>query len=224
MNNTTSNDLSYQLLLRISQILDKKQMSQTELANRLGKAPSAVSRWFKGEHNFNLATIQAISEALDEPLIYVVNDTLPVETYDAATSSPTNTKLIAPRRKYTRKCPVSIHRFAECNAPNFSTEHRQALASSERVQEMREVNRLRALDQADPNRWALWQHLYKRFVSNVSKHGSETRYTKNGNKMKVAGLRYFVENQFRAGHPLLYHFPELATLTPAEVLAKLTSH
>lgn len=209
-----NNDLSYQLALRISEILDEKQLSQTDLANRLGKDPSVVSRWLRGSHNFNLTTIQELSDALGEPLITVQ----PSRRLAAATATETPAP---PRRKYKRRCPVSVNKQAECFVPDFTPEHRQRLAELPQVQQFKEVNRLRQLDQQDPDKWALWTYLYKHHLRNLGKHGSSVRATPQGMKRKVIPLRFFVENEFRKGHSLLYHFPQLVSLSPAEVLATL---
>lgn len=214
MKNTPSNDLSYQLALRISEILDEKQMSQTDLAKRIGKDPAVVSRWLRGLHNFNLTTIAELSDALGEPLISV-QPSRRMAAIAGSNVPPT------PRRKYKRRCPVSVNKQAECFVPDFTPEHRQHLSELPQVLMFKEVNRLRQLDQQDPDRWALWKYLHQRFLRNIGKHGSSTRFTDKGVKRKEIPIRFFVENEFRKGHSLLYHFPQLATLSPAEVLTAL---
>ena len=57
---------------RIYEILNAKGMSQKDLALRLGKTETEVSRWLSGTHNLTLATICKISAALGEDVIKVI--------------------------------------------------------------------------------------------------------------------------------------------------------
>ncbi len=60
------------LVERIHDILESRGMSQKDLAERLDKQPSEISRWLTGLHNFEMRTLAKIEEALDEE-IFVVN-------------------------------------------------------------------------------------------------------------------------------------------------------
>ncbi len=64
-------DLYVDLVLRINQILQDKQIGKKELAELLGKKPSEVSKWLNGQHNFTLKTIAKLSAVFNEPLIEV---------------------------------------------------------------------------------------------------------------------------------------------------------
>lgn len=49
----------------------EKNISQRELARRLGKRESEVSRWLTGRHNFTTSTIAKIETALGSPLVQI---------------------------------------------------------------------------------------------------------------------------------------------------------
>lgn len=69
-------DLSFAIATRIAEVLKRKGMTQRELAQRLGKRESEVSKWLTGRHNFTTSTIARISLALDALIINV-----PISTY-----------------------------------------------------------------------------------------------------------------------------------------------
>lgn len=64
-------ELSFVIAMRIDEVLKRKGMTQKELAQRLGKRESEVSKWLSGRHNFTTNTIARISLALGEPIINV---------------------------------------------------------------------------------------------------------------------------------------------------------
>ncbi len=64
-------DLSFAIATRIDEVLKRKRMTQRELAQRLGKRESEISKWLTGRHNFTTNTIARISLALDTPIINV---------------------------------------------------------------------------------------------------------------------------------------------------------
>jgi transcriptional regulator with XRE-family HTH domain len=59
------------ILKRVHQILEEKGMSQKELAERLDKKPSEISKWLGGEHNFTLRSLAKLQAELDEEIIQV---------------------------------------------------------------------------------------------------------------------------------------------------------
>ena len=59
-------ELSVAIANRIYEILNIKGMTQKDLAQRLGKTETEVSRWLSGTHNLTLSTICKISAALGE--------------------------------------------------------------------------------------------------------------------------------------------------------------
>lgn len=66
-------NLSFEIADRIDAILKKKGLSQKELAVKMGKRESEISRWLTGRHNFTTNTLADISLALGEPVVCVPN-------------------------------------------------------------------------------------------------------------------------------------------------------
>lgn len=64
-------NLSFKIVDRIHEILESKGLKQRDLALRLGKKESEISRWMRGTHNFTIDTLIAIEDALGEPIIAV---------------------------------------------------------------------------------------------------------------------------------------------------------
>lgn len=62
-------EISVSLANRVYDILEKKGMTQKDLAKLLGKTETEVSRWLSGTHNLTIATIAKISVALGEDII-----------------------------------------------------------------------------------------------------------------------------------------------------------
>lgn len=62
-------DLLVAISNRIYDILDKKGMTQKDLAQKLNKSEAEVSRWLGGTHNLTVSTIAKISTALGEDII-----------------------------------------------------------------------------------------------------------------------------------------------------------
>lgn len=62
-------DLSYGIAERLDEILQRKNITQHELAKRLGKRDSEVSKWLTGRHNFTIGTIAKIEVAIDDKII-----------------------------------------------------------------------------------------------------------------------------------------------------------
>jgi transcriptional regulator with XRE-family HTH domain len=59
------------LVVRIHQLLKEKNLSQKELAEKMGKQPSEISKWLSGAHNFTLRSLAKLSAELGEPLLEV---------------------------------------------------------------------------------------------------------------------------------------------------------
>ena len=60
-------DLSFKIVDRIHEILKEKGLKQKDLALRLGKKESEISRWMRGTHNFTIDTLIAIEDARVNP-------------------------------------------------------------------------------------------------------------------------------------------------------------
>ncbi len=59
------------LVVRINQLLREKAITKKELAEKLDKKPSEISKWLNGEHNFTLRSLAKLSAELGEPLLEV---------------------------------------------------------------------------------------------------------------------------------------------------------
>ena len=66
-------EMSVAIANRIYEILEARGMSQKDLANKLGKTETEVSRWLSGTHNLTLATICKISAALEADVVQVAD-------------------------------------------------------------------------------------------------------------------------------------------------------
>jgi ribosome-binding protein aMBF1 (putative translation factor) len=64
-------DLSVYVSDRIFDILEKQNMSQRDLANKLGKSEAEISKWMQGTQNFTLSTIAKIETALGENIFEI---------------------------------------------------------------------------------------------------------------------------------------------------------
>lgn len=64
-------DMYADLVVRINHILREKGISKKELAEKLEKKPSEISKWLCGEHNFTLRSLAKLSAELGEPLLEV---------------------------------------------------------------------------------------------------------------------------------------------------------
>lgn len=59
------------LVVRINQLLREKGISKKELAEKMDKKPSEISKWLSGEHNFTLRSLAKLSAELGETLMEV---------------------------------------------------------------------------------------------------------------------------------------------------------
>ena len=64
-------EMSVAIANRIYDILEAKGMTQKELARKLGKTETEVSRWLSGTHNLTLSTISKVSVALGEDIVII---------------------------------------------------------------------------------------------------------------------------------------------------------
>ena len=65
--------LSAEIIARIDAILKQKNMTQKDLAHKMGRSEAAISRWTTGFPNLTLKSIAEISTALGEPLVKVTD-------------------------------------------------------------------------------------------------------------------------------------------------------
>lgn len=66
-------ELSYGIAERLDTLLKQKGITQHELARRLGKRDSEVSKWLTGRHNFTTSTIARIETAVGEKLVMIAD-------------------------------------------------------------------------------------------------------------------------------------------------------
>ena len=64
-------DLTFDIALRINEILIRKNWTQADLAKATGKTEALVSTWLSGKHNFTIRTLAVIEAALGEGIISV---------------------------------------------------------------------------------------------------------------------------------------------------------
>lgn len=62
--------MSIDIVTQINEYM-KPEMSQRELAQKLGKKESEISKWLSGSHNFTLKTIAKIEEVFGKKIILV---------------------------------------------------------------------------------------------------------------------------------------------------------
>lgn len=60
-----------ELVARIYDLLEEKGWNQKDLAEKLGKSPSEISKWLSGEHNFTLRSLAKLEVELGEDLIRI---------------------------------------------------------------------------------------------------------------------------------------------------------
>ena len=61
---------------RIDDALKSKGWSQKQLADRMGKRPSEITKWLSGNHNFTLEMISIIEKQLNLTLIVISNEAI----------------------------------------------------------------------------------------------------------------------------------------------------
>ena len=57
--------------MRVHDLLKEREMSQKDLAEKLGKRPSEINKWLKSGHNLTLKTIAKLQTVLKEDIIHV---------------------------------------------------------------------------------------------------------------------------------------------------------
>lgn len=87
------NTLTMGLAAYIDDILKYRRLSRKDLAKKLGKSESEISKWMNGDHNFTLSTISKIEAALDTQLVTIPvyrEDQKPLEQNSNASLQITN--------------------------------------------------------------------------------------------------------------------------------------
>jgi len=59
------------IVVRVNELIEEKGWTQKELAEKMGKKPSEINRWLRGEYNFTLRSIAKLEAELGEPILAV---------------------------------------------------------------------------------------------------------------------------------------------------------
>lgn len=59
------------IVVRIHELMQEKGYSQKQLAEKMGKKPSEISKWLNGNHNLTLRSLAKLEAELGEAIIYV---------------------------------------------------------------------------------------------------------------------------------------------------------
>ena len=59
------------IVKRVHELIREKGFTQKQLAEKMEKKPSEVSKWLNGGHNFTLRSLAKLQAELDEPIVYV---------------------------------------------------------------------------------------------------------------------------------------------------------
>jgi len=100
------------IVVRVHQILKEKGINQKDLAERLGKTPSEISKWLSGSHNFTLSSLSKLQSELEETIIYVPKkDSFHVQIKGAikattAKAQPVSTKILFQETKQSDSIPT----------------------------------------------------------------------------------------------------------------------
>ena len=59
------------VVVLVKKIMDEKGYTQRDLAKKLDKSPSEISKWLKGKHNFTLRSLAKLQVELGESILYI---------------------------------------------------------------------------------------------------------------------------------------------------------
>lgn len=59
------------VVVLVKKIMDEKGYTQRDLAKKLDKSPSEISKWLNGEHNFTLRSLAKLEAELGETILYI---------------------------------------------------------------------------------------------------------------------------------------------------------
>ena len=98
------------LSARIADALESKGWSQKELAAKLNKQPSEISKWLSGTHNFTIDTLSDLSQVLGVKLL-CVKEEAPKEVEKLVTRTQYVSIMIMGQSQYGGAAPVSYNQF-----------------------------------------------------------------------------------------------------------------
>lgn len=59
------------IVIRINDLLKRNNYSQKDLAGKMEKTPSEISKWLNGEHNFTIRSISKLEAEFGEVILYI---------------------------------------------------------------------------------------------------------------------------------------------------------
>lgn len=59
------------IVVRVNELMKEKGYSQKELAEKMGKKPSEISKWLNGNHNLTLRSLAKLEAELGEAIINI---------------------------------------------------------------------------------------------------------------------------------------------------------
>ncbi len=68
--------LSFEIVERIDNLMQKRNINQSQLARQMGKKPSEINKWLSGMYNFSLKTIIELEAVLSEPILGVIPNSI----------------------------------------------------------------------------------------------------------------------------------------------------
>lgn len=102
------------LVLRIHQVMKEKGLNQKELAAKLEKKPSEISKWLNGEHNFTFKSVAKLQAVLGASLLEVPASKPVTNFQTASTVRLSMYKAIEkPRRNKSKIIPLKTKRINE---------------------------------------------------------------------------------------------------------------
>lgn len=64
-------NISFDIVSQIFEYMKMEDMTQKELAKKMGKKESEISKWLSGGHNFTIETVAKIEEVLKKKILVV---------------------------------------------------------------------------------------------------------------------------------------------------------
>lgn len=64
-------NLSFAISNKIDALMHERGLTKKELADKLGKRPSEITRWLSGQHNFTVSTLAMLSSFFGKSIVSV---------------------------------------------------------------------------------------------------------------------------------------------------------
>ncbi len=100
------------IVVRISELLKQEGITQKELAEKMNKMPSEISKWLNGDHNFTLKSLAKLEAELGAPLLEVP------KTENKATAIYKVLHKVTPTRKHRLKPQSFKNKLKYINQPS----------------------------------------------------------------------------------------------------------